>query len=190
MRGQISDQDLTDYALNELRPEDRLYTESMLAVSEECRHDIYQMIELAQMLEEGFEREDEKASVVLTSGQRSALLQPQRGYAMWQKIAAVLVAAAGAAFTISHQDVQLGTSTRSVATVSADGASVVAEAATVPNRVEFTNPLETLRTMAEDSSQWIQATLENEVRSQAPMVCTPPTLFETVQLAGFGEMNQ
>ncbi len=41
MRGKISDQDLTDYALNELQPESGSIVESMLAVSEECRHDIY-----------------------------------------------------------------------------------------------------------------------------------------------------
>ena len=42
MRGKISDQDLTNYALNDgLDSRERLYVESMLAVSEECRQDIY-----------------------------------------------------------------------------------------------------------------------------------------------------
>ena len=58
MRSEISDQDLTDYALNELGPEERLYVESMLAVSEECRNDVYEMIDMAMLLEKGFERED------------------------------------------------------------------------------------------------------------------------------------
>ena len=56
MRGKISDQDLTDYALDELDPHERLYVESMLAVSEECRADVYDLIEYGQMIEEGFER--------------------------------------------------------------------------------------------------------------------------------------
>ena len=60
MRGKISDQDLADYALNDLQPEERLYVESMLGVSEECRHDVYQMIELSQLLEEGFEKESDR----------------------------------------------------------------------------------------------------------------------------------
>jgi anti-sigma factor RsiW len=47
MRGRLTEQDLTDYALNELPPDERLYTESMLAVSEECRDDIYRMLELS-----------------------------------------------------------------------------------------------------------------------------------------------
>ena len=32
----------------------------MLAVSEECRNDIYEMIDVALMLEEGFERRTER----------------------------------------------------------------------------------------------------------------------------------
>ncbi len=55
MRGKITDQDLTDYALNELPPNERLYVESMLGVSEECRGDVYQMLDLGEMLKEGFE---------------------------------------------------------------------------------------------------------------------------------------
>ena len=74
MRGKISDQDLTDYALNELPPEERLYVESMFAVSEECRHDVYEMIELTQLMEEGFERESSKVPTLLTQEQREKLL--------------------------------------------------------------------------------------------------------------------
>ena len=64
MRGKISDQDLTDYALNELEPADRLYLESMLAVSEECRNDVYKVIDLAQLIEDGFEREGGELQVL------------------------------------------------------------------------------------------------------------------------------
>ena len=64
MRGKLSDQDLTNYALNELEARERLYVESMLAVSVECRDDVYQMIDVAQMLEEGFEREEKDEKII------------------------------------------------------------------------------------------------------------------------------
>ena len=74
MRGKLSDQDLTNYALNELESRERLYVESMLAVSVECRDDVYQTIDVAQMLEEGFERETVQVTAALTPQQRLALL--------------------------------------------------------------------------------------------------------------------
>ena len=46
MRGKLSEQDLTNYALNEgLDPRERLYVESMLGASEPCRDDVYKMLE-------------------------------------------------------------------------------------------------------------------------------------------------
>ena len=74
MRGKISDQDLTDYALNELEPAQRLYVESMLAVSEECRNDVYEMIDLAMLLDQGFEREE--------AGQVAGELRPEQRAAL------------------------------------------------------------------------------------------------------------
>ena len=72
MRGKITDQDLTNYALNDgLEPSERLYVESMLAISEECRQDIYRNIEMSQMLETGFERLH-GAAPMLTAEQREA----------------------------------------------------------------------------------------------------------------------
>ena len=50
MRGKLTDQDLTDYALNEMDAHQRLYVESMLAVSVECLNDVYEMLEVAHML--------------------------------------------------------------------------------------------------------------------------------------------
>ena len=64
MRGKVSDQDLTNYALNELSAEDRLYVESMLGISEECRHDVYQMLDLGEMLKEGFEGNEDAAALL------------------------------------------------------------------------------------------------------------------------------
>lgn len=96
MRGKISDLDLTNYALNELEPRERLYVESMLAVSEECRADVYEMIEMGQMLEEGFEAESEMAGegLALRPDQRGALLAPRRRPLVGMRNAAALLASA------------------------------------------------------------------------------------------------
>ena len=103
MRGQINDQDLTNYALNELQPEERFYVESMLAVSEECRNDVYEMIELSQMMEEGFELAEEVASpYTLTAAQREALLDVRVAPRWIPATAAALAAAACAAFALTH----------------------------------------------------------------------------------------
>jgi len=189
MRGKISDQDLADYALNELQPEERLYIESILAVSEECRHDIYKMIELSQMLEEGFENEDARTQALLTGAQRDNVLHVRKDYSFFAKIAAGLVAAASVAFTINHSEFQqMRAPARRVADVSKHAAQVVADAVASPESVEFENPMESLRALAEDSSKFLQT----EVMPPSPMVCTPPTLLETpfVQLTGRGDVNQ
>ena len=69
MKTKIPDQYLTDYALNELEPEERIYVESLLGASEEAREDVYQMIDLAMLLDQGFEREDEREQTALTAEQ-------------------------------------------------------------------------------------------------------------------------
>lgn len=99
MRGQLSDQDLTDYALNELGPEERLYVESMLAVSEECRNDIYEMIDTAMLIEEGFDREEPLEPVLLTTEQRMALLNVRTPNRFLHRTAAALAAAAAVVLT-------------------------------------------------------------------------------------------
>ena len=78
MRGKVSDQDLTDYALNELPPNERLYVESMLGVSEECRNDVYAMLEMGEMLKELLE---ELGSMRRT--QSWQLTAPLRRVASW-----------------------------------------------------------------------------------------------------------
>jgi hypothetical protein len=97
VRGQLTDQDLTDYALDELGPEERLYVESMLAVSEECRNDIYETMDVALMIEEGFEREGQVVAAGLTGEQRRALLNVRVPNRFLQRTAAVLAAAAAVA---------------------------------------------------------------------------------------------
>src|SRR5687767_2364860 len=102
MRGKVTDQDLTDYALNELRPDERFYVESMLAVSDECRHDVYRMLDLSEMLTEGFEQEEDAKSILLNDEQRSKVLAVPRWHwrGILQKAAAVAILAAGTAYAV------------------------------------------------------------------------------------------
>src|SRR6187401_2802982 len=104
MRGKVTDQDLTNYALNELSPEERLYVESMLAVSEECRHDVYQMLEVGEMLKEGFEESEYGADLLLNDEQREKVLEvPRFQWAgLFQRAAAIALLAAGTAYTMTR----------------------------------------------------------------------------------------
>lgn len=104
MRGKVTDQDLTNYALNELPPEERLYVESMLAVSEECRGDVYQMIEMGELLKEGFEADVQGAKLLLNEEQRSKVLTVPRWNwkSVTRKVAAVAVLAGGLTFALTR----------------------------------------------------------------------------------------
>ncbi len=107
MRGKLSDQDLTDYALNELGPEERLYVESMLAVSEECREDVYKTIDLGLMIEETFDREEGKISLALTAEQRMKLLDVRLPNRFLRRSATALAAAAAIALAFVSKDAWL-----------------------------------------------------------------------------------
>jgi anti-sigma factor RsiW len=156
MRGKISDQDLTDYALNELDPHERLYVESMLAVSEECRADVYDMIEVGQMLEEGFEEAElEAAPIVLTDSQRAELLAVRRNpMAVVRTAAGVLAAAACVAFVLTHPDMMpnRGTAMR-VANVSREVAHVVAHV-TPTAAANMSASFDSLKALVEEPSKW------------------------------------
>jgi|GEM_PF-753316 len=103
MRGRLTDQDLTDYALNELPPDERLYVESMLGVSEECRHDVVQMLELGEMLKTGLQREDSDV-LTLNAEQRAKVLDVPAWHwrGLFQRAAAILLLAAGTAYTATR----------------------------------------------------------------------------------------
>jgi hypothetical protein len=168
VRSQISDQDLTDYALNELDPTQRLYVESMLAVSEECRNDVYEMIDVAMLIEQGFEREEAKLSEALRPEQRAALLSPRvqtRQY--FQRIAAVLAAAAAVAFAVTHPELwQMQAGGAKVAKVS----TYVADAMTVSEGTDFSNLLANWKQLADDpvltkwfNSEWFDHATQTAV---------------------------
>jgi anti-sigma factor RsiW len=99
----ITEQDLCDYALDELGPEERLYVESMLGVSEEDREDVYGMIDVAMMLEEGFEIEAALEPVGLTDAQRAVVLEVHLPNRVLRNLIGVLAAAACVAIGVMTQ---------------------------------------------------------------------------------------
>lgn len=181
MRGKLSDQDLTNYALNELDARERLYVESMLAVSVECRDDVYQMLDVAQMLEEGFERETVKVTTGLTSEQRQRLLIPlprRRVLPFIHKAAAAAALAACVAVALANSQLwQSEERSRKIATVSSQVSGLVNQAvAPVKEKVDISS-LVNLQTLADDPSSWIQTA--SEALPQPTVVCTPPSWLDS-----------
>ena len=103
MRGKVTDQDLTNYALNELPPNERLYVESMLGISEECRNDVYTMMDLGEMLKEGLELEEDPA-FTLNDAQRNRVLDvPVWTWpGVFRRVAAVALLGAGITFGVTR----------------------------------------------------------------------------------------
>jgi anti-sigma factor RsiW len=154
VRGKLSDQDLTDYALNELEPNERLYVESMLAVSEECRNDVYESIDVAMMMEEGFEREDDQPCLSLTPEQRMALLDVRMPNRFLRRSVAALAAAAAVAMAFVTKDAWLPKGPVSqVAKVSDEVRNYMA--VTAAEGEDFVNQLATFRKLTEDPAKWL-----------------------------------
>ncbi len=177
MRGRLSDQDLSDYALNELLPEERLYVESMLAVSESCRNDVYEMLEVSQMLEEGFELEDGGSLIALSNEQRQRLIDARPPMAAWQKTKIVLSAAACLAACLSvASQWRANQSGTQMANVSSRVSQMVLDAVDPDNdgsslsRINFG----VFAAFAEDSTNWMPAASD----VLEPMVCTPPSWLD------------
>lgn len=106
MKDRLTEQDITDYALNELGPRERLYVESLLLGSEALREDASSQIEAARLLEMGFSAEYAKRDVVfsLDASRREAVLAhcPSRMWENLGKMAAGLAAlAACVAFSVA-----------------------------------------------------------------------------------------
>jgi anti-sigma factor RsiW len=152
----LSDQDLTDYALNELGPEERLYVESMLAVSEECREDVYKMIDLGLMIEETFDRVEGKVSLDLTEEQRLKLLDVHMPNRFLQRSAAVLAAAAAIALAFVSKDVWLPKAAADrVAHMSSQATSSMMQAVSAAEGEDFVNQLASFRKLTEDPGKWL-----------------------------------
>lgn len=194
MRGPLSDQDLTDYALNELAPEERIYVESMLAVSEECRNDVCETIEMARWIEQGYEREIVAAEVrelSLKPEQRAELTRPHfTGRYFVRDIAAAIGLAACVAFTITKFDDPQFAGARlamgKVAAASTQAADTMSAAVQSNEGIDLAMALASLREMAEESSKLIPV---GEMLPEPTTICTPPTrIMESAQLATFGDM--
>lgn len=195
MRGPLSDQDLTDYALNELTPQERIYIESMFAASEECRNDVCETIEMARLLEQGYEREMVAAEIrdlALMPEQRDHLARPHHTMRyVIRDIAGAIGLAACVAFTISKFDTESFEPARSamgkVAAVSTQAADTMSAAVQSNDGIDLAKALASLREMAEESSKLIPVSTDGIL--EPPTICTPPTLImESAQLATFGEM--
>jgi len=177
MRGKISDQDLTNYALNDgLDARERLYVESMLAVSEECRQDIYRGIELAQMLEAGFERQQAGEIPMLTAEQRSALLRPQParfGMSIIHRTAATLAMAACTAFVLANPNLwQMERQHRSLAAVTTQMTDFMEDMTT-----DADAGFETYVSMPTDGDEGASLIkTSSDSAAQPSAMCTPPTL--------------
>ena len=195
MRAKFSDQDLTDYALNELEAADRLYIESLLAVSEECRNDVYKTIELAQLLEDGFERDGGGKEVLcLKPEQRAHLTRPHfTGRYVAREIASLIALAACVAFAIAllgrFQATGSDTAPSRVAAVSSQVSSrvstTVSQVVQSPESVDMKAAFESLRKMVSDPNNWLPV---GEGMPQPPELCTPPTfILESAQLT-LGDM--
>jgi len=186
VRAEISDQDLTDYALNELGDEQRLYVESMLAVSEECRNDVYEMIDLAMLIDKGFDREGASVPGELTAEQREKLItfKPRPRYA--ETAVAVLAAAAAAAFAITHPALwQVPGGAQQVARVSTQVSNYVVEAVTPDDGIDFVGQLANWTQLAEDpvlkkffTSEWFSG--DHAMQGSASWEAMPHTSFETM----------
>lgn len=156
MRGKLSDQDLTDYALNELGPEERLYVESMLAVSEECREDVYKTIELALLIEETFDREEGKISVDLTEEQRLKLLDVRMPNRFLRRSVAALAMAAAVTLAFVSKDAWLPTSASvRVKQMTTQVTTSAQQFVSAAEGEDFVNQLASFRKLTEDSTKWL-----------------------------------
>jgi len=125
MKAKISEQELTDYALNELGPEERIYVETMLGADEKAREDVYKTIDLAMMLDAGFERQQDREPAVLSMEQRRALMNLRGPNIFLRNSVAALAVAACVAFAFVFHEAWMPRLhlSRTMAAASASGQS-------------------------------------------------------------------
>ncbi|MEO8353051.1 MAG: hypothetical protein ABI680_15075 [Chthoniobacteraceae bacterium] len=195
MRANFSEQDLTDYALNELDAHERLYVESMLAASEECRADVCKMIDLAQSLEAGFERKVARTEILsLKPEQRANLIRPHftARYAI-RDFAAAIGLAACTAFAITHfgamdlnrADTAVGRMAQVSSDVKEKVSAKVSQVVQSPDTVDVRSAFESLRALVADPSNFLPV---SEGMPEPAAICTPPSgslpllMMESAQL--------
>jgi hypothetical protein len=105
MKDRLRQVDITNYALNELEPRERLYVESIMLGCDSTRTDVLEMIEMAQLLEEGFEAEVSGQELVLDPCRRSKVLgnvvSEGVWYHVWRTAAAAVTLAACLVFSVA-----------------------------------------------------------------------------------------
>jgi hypothetical protein len=186
MRGKVSNQDLTDYALNELQPDERLYVESMLAVSEECRNDVYEILEMSEMLKEGLEGEEDP-SFLLDSEQRNRVLAvPAWTFkGILRKAAAVAVLSVGTAFALTRPGFwQEGGTADQLATASQAMQTLVGELQTK----DVAKTAEELIARIQAASPSGERSGDFQLVSAPAAVCTPPVFVEMPAVSEIAEM--
>jgi anti-sigma factor RsiW len=101
--------DITNYALNELEPRERLYVESMMFACEKSREDALGLIEVARLLEEGMQAESDALAFALDETRRERIFtsQSQDGLLqnVWRAAAATVAVAACVVFSIAAPQV-------------------------------------------------------------------------------------
>lgn len=180
MRGKLTEQDLTDYALNDgLDARERLYVESMLGASEACREDVYKMLEMSALLERGFEMESNRTVPRLTKSQRLELLTATPRLEILpfvRKAAATLSMAACVAFVMGHAGAwQIG---RQAQAVAVDAGRAVVEAMSPEN--DDISPYVSPQPLEGDDSALIQTSGDSMPMPVVDAICTPPTAREIV----------
>ena len=177
MRGRLTPQDLTDYALNELPPDERLYVESMLGVSEECRHDVVQMLELSELLKDGIATIDSD-ELTLNTEQRAKVLDVPAWHwrGMLQKAAAILLLSAGTAFTATRPGFWDKSGAAADRLASA-GHAVQGMVADVQEK-GFARSVEEFRSRLEKVSASASETTSEWQFAAQPAVCTPPVWID------------
>ena len=105
MKDRLRQVDITNYALNELEPRERLYVESIMLGCDSTRTDVLEMIEMAQLLEEGFEAEIGGQEFILDASRRSKVLGNVVAEGVWHHVwrtaAAAVTLAACLVFSVA-----------------------------------------------------------------------------------------
>ncbi len=184
MSAKLSEQDLTDYALDELGPEERIYVETVLAGSEEARENVYKLIDLAMMLDAGFERQESREPAVLTVAQRRALMSVSAPNIFLRNSAVALAAAACVALAFIQRDAwvprfQLPQVTASSGTSAQSGM----QASAIAGETDFVSQIMQVRQLTDDPllRKWFQSL--PGVNSPTPAVnfdSSSPSSFESL----------
>jgi hypothetical protein len=148
----------------------------MLGASEECRHDVVQMLEFGEMLKEGLELEEAEV-LMLNDEQRAKVLEVPSWHwsGFFQKAAAILLLAASAAFIVTRPGLW-GPGGTAMERFASAGQAVQGMVADVQEK-GFARSVEEFRSRLEKGSAPVAETGEWQFAAQ-PAVCTPPVWID------------